>query len=233
MTEVRPTKRAWQNRIVGHGEVAPSDLRPHPLNARRHPGSQRDALRGALHRLGWVSEVIVNERTGYMLDGHLRVEEAVTKGEPTVPVTYVDLSEEEERLVIASLDPIAAMAEYDRVKLDDLVRDLRSGDAGLDALLDALSSERNPITFDDRMAEWQGMPEFLSEDKMAYRRIVVQIATPEALEEFSRMVGQPIGPQQSTMWIPPEAKDAQPPRSRRVRTEAEPDPALESEGDEE
>jgi hypothetical protein len=35
---------------------------------------------------------MVNRRTGFVVDGHARVEEALSRHEPTVPVLYVDLS---------------------------------------------------------------------------------------------------------------------------------------------
>ncbi len=114
---------AWANRIVGSGEEAPDQLLAHPSNWRTHPKAQREALREVLDTVGYVAQVIVNQRTGHLVDGHLRVEEALSHGQPTIPVLYVDLSPDEERLVLASLDPLAAMATTDEAKLraaDDL-----------------------------------------------------------------------------------------------------------------
>jgi ParB-like chromosome segregation protein Spo0J len=104
------TSVAWRNRIVGHADVAPAELVPNPHNWRSHPQEQQRALAGALGEVGWVAEVLVNRTTGHVVDGHLRIERALARHEPTVPVTYVELSEDEERLVLASLDPLAAMA---------------------------------------------------------------------------------------------------------------------------
>ena len=141
----------WASRIVGHGEEDPTQLLANPRNPRRHPAPQRNALRGSLSTVGWVATVTVNRRTGFVLDGHARIEEAISRGEPTVPVTYVDLSEDEERLVLASLDPITAMAEYDHEALDELLRDLHAGDAGLDALLDSLRvPDFLPVSVDEQ-----------------------------------------------------------------------------------
>jgi hypothetical protein len=83
---------AWRNRIVGTGEEAPDQLLANPDNWRTHPGPQRDALRGSLTEVGWVQQVMVNRRTGFVMDGHARVEEALSRHEPAVPVLYVDLS---------------------------------------------------------------------------------------------------------------------------------------------
>jgi DNA modification methylase len=117
---------AWRNRIVGLGEESPEQLVANPLNWRTHPAAQRDALRGSLGTVGWVQQVMVNKRTGNVVDGHARVEEAISRHEATVPVLYVDLEPDEERLVLASLDPIAAMAQRDDERLRDLLDSLET-----------------------------------------------------------------------------------------------------------
>ncbi len=74
----------WRNRIVGTGEVAPDELLANPRNWRTHPALQRAALRGSLTEVGWVQQVLVNQRTGHLVDGHARVEEALGRGEQSV-----------------------------------------------------------------------------------------------------------------------------------------------------
>ena len=112
---------AWRNRIVGHGEEAPDQLLANPMNWRAHPKAQQDALSGELAEIGWVQQVLVNQRTGYVIDGHLRVALAISREEPMVPVLYVDLNEAEEMRVLAALDPLAAMAVMDQEKLAELL----------------------------------------------------------------------------------------------------------------
>jgi ParB-like chromosome segregation protein Spo0J len=131
----------WRNRIVGHADVRPDELVPNPRNWRTHPLEQQRALAGALAEVGWVAEVLVNRTTGNVVDGHLRIELALTRDEPTVPVTYVELSEDEERLVLASLDPLAAMATAEEEQLAALLAGLQPTDNALRALLDDLARE--------------------------------------------------------------------------------------------
>ena len=116
------TDVAWRNRIVGHAEVPPDELVPNPRTWRSHPAEQQRALAGALGEVGWVAEVLVNRTTGHVVDGHLRIELALARHETTVPVMCVDLSEDEERLVLASLDPLAAMATAEHRALADVHR---------------------------------------------------------------------------------------------------------------
>jgi DNA modification methylase len=89
--------------------------------------------------VGWVQQVMVNRRTGFVVDGHARVALAISRNEPSVPVLYVDLSPEEEALVLATLDPIGAMAGRDQARLDELLADIAVDDEGLLALLESLS----------------------------------------------------------------------------------------------
>jgi DNA modification methylase len=141
----------WRSRIVGHAEVAPADLVPNPRNWRTHPPEQQRALTGALSEVGWVAEVLVNRTTGHVVDGHLRVELAVARKEPTIPVTYVELTEAEERLVLATLDPLAAMASAEKDALAALLADLEPADDALATLLAELAEQhglRRPILGD-------------------------------------------------------------------------------------
>jgi DNA modification methylase len=131
----------WRNRITGHGEVDPATLTPNPANWRSHPEPQQRALASALGEVGWVAQVLVNRTTGNLIDGHLRVELARREGEPTIPVTYVELSEAEEDLVLASLDPLAAMATVERDALAALLERIETDDADLRGLLADLADE--------------------------------------------------------------------------------------------
>jgi DNA modification methylase len=131
----------WRNRIVAHGEEDPTQLLANPKNWRIHPKAQKDAMAGVLAEVGWVQDVIVNKRTGFVLDGHLRVALSITAGE-RVPVVYVDLSEKEEALILATLDPLSAMATADEDLLAGLLGTLEVSDTAVQALLDELAGNR-------------------------------------------------------------------------------------------
>jgi hypothetical protein len=129
----------WRSRIVGHADIPPAELVANPGNWRLHSKAQSAALANALDEIGLVAGATVNQQTGHLVDGHLRVELATAKGEPTVPVTYVDLSEAEERLVLASFDPLGSAATADKAKLEELLAALSPTDGALQAMLDDLA----------------------------------------------------------------------------------------------
>lgn len=133
--------RGYLNRIVGYETRAARSIVPHNLNWREHPAVQRAALAGILSEVGWVQNVVVNQRTGKMIDGHLRVEIAAARNED-VPVTLVDLDEDEEAYVLATLDPIAALATTNDAALRELLTAVQSNDEAVRNLLAGLAGEK-------------------------------------------------------------------------------------------
>lgn len=80
----------------------------------------------------------MNRTTGLLVDGHLRVKLAVKRGENSIPVSYVELTEAEEEMVLATLDPIVGMARADREKQEEINERVREGVGGERAALRAL-----------------------------------------------------------------------------------------------
>lgn len=126
---------AWTNKIVDHGDETPDQLLANPANWRIHPLSQQAALKAAIESVGYIQPVIVNRETGHLIDGHLRVMLAMREGIESIPVSYVQLTADEEALALATLDPLAAMAATDSEKLLDLLHDVHTDDEALQAML--------------------------------------------------------------------------------------------------
>jgi len=134
------------NRVIGSGEESPEQLLANPANFRIHPDFQQQSLAGSIDSIGYIDPVLVNKRTGMVIDGHLRVALALRSNVKSIPVTYVDLSEDEEKLALLSLDPIAAMANADRAKLDDLLHQVNSDDERVQQML-AEIAEREHLQY--------------------------------------------------------------------------------------
>lgn len=148
----RPT--VWESKIVGHDRVDPDQLLAHPLNYRRHPQAQRDALGAAIKEIGFIRSVTVNRRSGCIVDGHERVWQAMHLKQPWIDVEYVDLTPEEEAKALATMDPISEMALVDKQLLEQLLEDVSTDDQGLNDLLADLRASAG-IFSDD----WNGKDE--------------------------------------------------------------------------
>ena len=130
-----------RDRIRELRRVPASDLRPNPKNWRTHPQAQADALRGVLAEVGIADAVLARELedgTLMLLDGHLRVE---TMGDQILPVLVLDVDEAEGDKILATLDPLAAMAESDAAKLDAILRDVDTGSPELQQMLADLADD--------------------------------------------------------------------------------------------
>ncbi len=128
------------NRIVGYSTKPADQFEANPLNYRKHPQRQRDAVQASLRELGWIGVVVENRTTGRLIDGHERVWQALKNNEP-VPYVEVELSEDEEKLALAIFDPITYMAETDAQVLDTLLREVNTGEAALQELLAGMAED--------------------------------------------------------------------------------------------
>ncbi len=193
MTRATPVAAApsgpWRNRIVGQGEESPAALIANPKNWRTHPKAQQDALAGVLDEVGWVQRVLVNRATGLLVDGHLRVELAARRREAAIPVTYVDLTEREEALVLATLDPIAGLAEFDDAKLAELLAGIEVGNDALLALLKDLAPRGRGRTDPDDVPPVPDDPYVRSGElwRLGEHRLLVGDAT--KAEDVARLLG--------------------------------------------
>lgn len=134
----------WQDRIVGFERVAANQLQAHPYNARTHPAAQRESLRGSLDTLGWIAPVIINRRSNFCIDGHARIEEALTKNENMLlPVVYVDLADHEEAQALASYDFITTMADYSKDNLGLLLNLVETDDERVMGTMSRLAEDND------------------------------------------------------------------------------------------
>lgn len=130
-----------KNKIIAIKEVDPKELKANPNNWRLHPETQKKPLKAILNDVGWVQNIIVNKNTGNIVDGHARVEIAIDQKEATVPVVYVDLTEKEEKLILATLDPLSAIAQTDQSELKELLDMVQSDNEDVIDFIDFLFKE--------------------------------------------------------------------------------------------
>ena len=152
-----------QNKIVGYEPaVDPEELVAYPGNHRVHPQKQRAALVAGMKEEelgGWIDAVKVNVTTGHVVDGHLRVDEAMKQG-TTVPVLYLDLSPEQEAKAVAVFDAIGELAVVDQDVLTVALEDIEFSSPELielttDLLPDPPGGDNPEETADQAELSWK------------------------------------------------------------------------------
>lgn len=206
-----------RDRIKEFRRVRAGDLRPNPKNWRTHPDSQRDALKGILAEVGYADALIAQELPEgglELIDGHLRAE---TTPDMEVPVLVLDVDEAEANKILATLDPLSAMAEANAAQLDGLLREVQTGN---EALLEMLAETASKVGLYKLSAKennqeghvtpedvWQGMPEFEQEDFKEYKAIVVRFLNEEDYKAFSTLVAQNLTTNTKSIWFPKQDFD--------------------------
>jgi hypothetical protein len=198
-----------RDRVRELRRVKASELRPSPRNWRTHGRAQRDALQGLLAEVGYAGALLARELPDAsleLIDGHLRAE---TTPDALVPVLVLDVTEAEAAKLLASLDPLAAMAQADAAALDGLLREVSTGNQALAQMLTDLAGEAGILTAPAGEGGstvpgevYQGMPEFEQDAAPLAHMVRVYFETPEDLADFGRLIGQDVGEDTKVIWHP-------------------------------
>jgi hypothetical protein len=130
-----------RDRVKELRRVPASELRPSPFNWRTHPKEQLDALRGVLAEVGYAGAALARELADgslELIDGHARAE---VSGDTPVPVLVLDVTAEEAKTILATFDPLGAMAGADAEKLEALLAEVSADNAAVAELLDGLAHQ--------------------------------------------------------------------------------------------
>src|SRR5947209_3158670 len=111
-----------RNRIIAHLTLRAGDLVPHPLQFRLHPDTQRSALAASLKEVGFARSLLgyrMPDGRVQLIDGHLRRD---IDPEMLVTVELLDVTADEARKLLLTIDPLAARAETDAEMAGELAR---------------------------------------------------------------------------------------------------------------
>jgi ParB-like chromosome segregation protein Spo0J len=104
-------------------EVPIDQLRPDPANPRRISNAELEALTRSLKEWGFVQPVLALKQDSTVIGGHQRLLAARRLGYKTVPVTYLDLTLEQARLLNLALNKISG--DWDQELLARMLADLK------------------------------------------------------------------------------------------------------------
>jgi DNA modification methylase len=141
---VKQKRTAVRNRIKELRYVRGRDLVPHESNYRVHPANQIQALRGILKEVGIAAALVGRELPGgkvQIIDGHARAD---VMPDEKLPVLILDVDEQEAAKLLATLDPLSAMAGIDGDALKKVLEAAQLEDEALKRMIDGLLPKIDP-----------------------------------------------------------------------------------------
>ena len=104
-------------------------LKHHPRNANH---GDVEAIKKSLAVNGWYGSVVANRSTKHILAGNHRVMAAKALGWDTVPVQWVDVTDEEELRILIVDNRTTRIGQDDTTKVADILSELANTPIGLD-----------------------------------------------------------------------------------------------------
>lgn len=168
-------------------------------------------LAASIKEWGFTVPVLVDEDDG-IIAGHGRVLAAQKLGIETIPVMVAKgWSEAKKRAYVIADNKLALNAGWDLDSLKIEFQELGELDFDIeltgfdDGELSSLFLDREQGTTDPN-AEWEGMPEFDQQDKQSFRHIIVHFENNDDVEDFARLIGQPVTDKTKSIWHPVQVR---------------------------
>lgn len=148
----------WSDRFIKRELISAGELaqRFNIKNPRLHPEAQKDATEASLDKVGWIDDVslstngdgapsLADNPAAVLFDGHERVELALLRGGPEmpVPVRWYQLTPEETDFALLVKDQTSAMAQIDAEKMGALMERAKAMTSapGLQGMLERLKEQ--------------------------------------------------------------------------------------------
>jgi len=166
-----------------------SAMLSHPQNFRKHPQAQITQIKKSLDEFGWLAPVVWNRRTGYILNGHARVEIAAKRGEK-IPVRVVDVGPKVERRILIALDKTGEGVKIDEEMLASLLKEVTEVDENLppgwtETEIGKLLADLEPEAEEPELEnDFSGVP--APDTNLSHIRMVPIYLTTETEPEFKR-----------------------------------------------
>lgn len=189
--------------------VSIESIVPYANNPRNNEEAIEKVAR-SIDEFGWQQPIVVDENM-VIIVGHTRLLAAKSLGLNEVPIHVADkLTDEQARAYRLADNRTNEYASWNMKMLGIELRDL--DDIGFDIELTGFNNIElaslliDPEVIEDHSAEWQGMPEYESEN-VAYKSLVVHFLKAQDVNNFSQLIGQAIGDRTKYLWFPPVEKE--------------------------
>jgi len=188
-------------------------IKPYERNPRTHPKEQVKKLAKSIEEFGFKIPILV-DRNNKIIAGHGRYLAAKHLGLKKVPVIKAeDLTPEQAKAFRIADNRLALESDWDLDLLGLELQDLANSeyDISLTMLDDKeigffIQTAMQSIVEENLEEEWKGMPEFISEDQTAVRKLIVNFQSESAVEDFCNRLGISITDKTKSIWFPPKER---------------------------
>jgi len=205
-------------------------IKPYLNNPRKHPEEQIKKIAQSILEFGFKVPIIV-DKNFIIIAGHGRYEAAKRLNLKRVPVIIADdLTPEQVKAFRIADNRISLESEWDLDALAAEIQELLEEDFDLsltmlnekelDYFLTAFSMKQADTKTKEGKGDkgegsegeenfdpyklWEGMTEYISENKEPYRKLIVNFPDERAVEEFARITGLHITKGTKSVWFPPK-----------------------------
>ena len=162
-------------------------LKPATYNPRQIKPQQLEDLTRSLKQFGFVDPIVVRKKDQMIIGGHQRYQAAQILEYEKVPVVYLDISENDAKILNIALNKISG--DWDKPKLADLIKELDSL-SDVDATLSGFNDEAIDKLLEDLMVsdgtEALDQTDLLNSEYQIVIKCKTEVEQLELLEKFEK-----------------------------------------------
>jgi hypothetical protein len=174
-------------------------LQPASYNPRQISTKQYKDLKESVNRFGVVDPIIINKDMT-VIGGHQRLKVCKDLKHTEIDCVVLDLTKEEERELNIRLNKSGGEFDLDILANEFEIEELTEW--GFKHIELGLNVDKIDYT-----KEWKGMPEFVQEDKMPHRQIIISFNNEDDIENFSKLLNQSITDKTKSLWYPKKERN--------------------------
>jgi hypothetical protein len=184
--------------------ISIDSVKPHPRNVRQ---GDIGAICESLSRHGQYRAIVYQKSNNQILAGNHTWKAAKSLGWKEIAATGINCTDEEALRILIADNRANDLAAYDDRELMELLKELAKTEAGLDGTLydgDALDDLARIVEAEmhgalDALGEWNDMPAYDQDDKLAAFRVTVNFRSESDADLFFKTIERP---KKSSMWYP-------------------------------
>ncbi len=182
------------------------NIKKHKNNPRKHTDKQVDQIAKSIKEFGFTNPILIDENKT-IIAGHGRYMAAKKNNLVEIPtITLKNLTEDQIKALMIADNKLGMNSTWDEDLLWKQIEELNNGTFDIELLgfdkEQIIPFVQDEALINDVLAEWEGMPEFVSEDKTAYRSVIVHFENEDDVVAFQMKLEQSFSEKAKYIWYP-------------------------------